>query len=455
MRSPSPGAACAALATLALALLAPACRSTAERTAFVTRHDGGVATLELRGLPALPVPEAELPPPPRPIVVARDEAGARLAYPVVGEPGGPIVGARVVHVVDGVLRRGGVVQGFSVDAPDFARAPSGDAALADVVRVSGPAAFADLLARAKDPGARERLVAAAPDGSGDAWDAAFEALDEPGRARVRATLLRAIEPTGSPETLARVARHVPIDAPLAPRIAERLKVLASRPEPPAPGAQAALLRALAASDAGRAEAPTVACVALEARPLARAGESMSPEAFAAFDAPGRTALVAAALVTLAEAKTPCAAVAPMLEADPCLPELRCAKPGTPVGPGDASRQDEPLCGADDADRLVAAWAAAAAPAAPLPLLALVAATRAGAVPDAVTAAHARRRYALAAPSGPECEAAPLGAGCRCDEAILRDQACRHGAGAVRVGACGFVVDERARALRDVRAVAPP
>jgi hypothetical protein len=82
---------------------------------------------------------------------------------------------------------------------------------------------------------------------------------------------------------------------------------------------------------------------------------------------------------------------------------------------------------------------------------------AGKVPATVTAAHTRRRYAVTQPKEPECESgvAP-GAACHCEEAILRDQACRHTEGnTVSVGVCKFDIDDKQKKLFNVVATAPP
>jgi hypothetical protein len=81
----------------------------------------------------------------------------------------------------------------------------------------------------------------------------------------------------------------------------------------------------------------------------------------------------------------------------------------------------------------------------------------GKVPAALTAAHARRRYAVVQPKEPECESgvAP-GTACHCEEAILRDQTCRHPEGNnVSVGVCKFEIDDKQKKLFNVVATAPP
>jgi hypothetical protein len=75
----------------------------------------------------------------------------------------------------------------------------------------------------------------------------------------------------------------------------------------------------------------------------------------------------------------------------------------------------------------------------------------------VAAAPTRRRYAVTQPKEPECESgvAP-GTACHCEEAILRDQACRHTEGTtVSVGVCKFEIDDKQKKLFNVVATAPP
>jgi hypothetical protein len=77
----------------------------------------------------------------------------------------------------------------------------------------------------------------------------------------------------------------------------------------------------------------------------------------------------------------------------------------------------------------------------------------GRLPQALRTAHARRRYALAQPEAPACDVGlEPGKPCHCDEAMVRDHACRQSSpGPTRVGVCGFTIDDKTKKLTGVAA----
>ncbi|HSO31299.1 MAG TPA: hypothetical protein VLT33_02250, partial [Labilithrix sp.] len=131
---------------------------------------------------------------------------------------------------------------------------------------------------------------------------------------------------------------------------------------------------------------------------------------------------------------------------------------------ETSKQDEPLCTKEQ----IATAAAKELERAPADVLGLTSAARpqlfafavlaaTDKVPAAFVAAHAHRRYPLTQPAEPPCESggAP-GTPCHCDEAVIRDQACRHpDSKTVSVGVCRFDIDEKAKKLVNVVVTAPP
>jgi hypothetical protein len=290
-----------------------------------------------------------------------------------------------------------------------------------------------------------------------AWDDAYKQLTAPRADEVKTRLAALLEKGAPSAGLRRAVVLVSLREPArAPALAARVRELT---EPiKEPRATAVVLRALAAVDAASASA--VACELLGRAPLDVANAKGTPEEI---DRPGRVALVEASLLAIAASGVSCPHVAALLGDDHCLPSFRCGA-GGPLSGREPSRQDEPLCtkaeleGAierelDRAPRDVLALTGGARPA----LFAFAALAAEGKLPPLFAVAHARRRYALVQPKEPTCEgSATPGAPCRCDEATVRDSACRHPESAtVSVGVCKVEIDDKQKKLLNVVATLPP
>ena len=291
---------------------------------------------------------------------------------------------------------------------------------------------------------------------GHEWEDAFAKLPEARMAEVKTALAGLLE-RGKPTTgLRRAVVLTPLRDPAV--LAARIKELSDPLREPR--ALAVMLRALASLD--KAQASKLACEVLGRKPLdtANVGGKSTPEEI---DLPGREALVEAALLSVAAAGTECAEAAALLGDDVCLPSFRCNEQG-PLSGRETTKQDEPLCTKEQLAQAVTKDLARA----PADVIALTGGTRpqlfafatltaGGKVPESVAAAHTRRRYAVTQPKEPECESgvAP-GTPCHCEEAIVRDQACRHREGnSVSVGVCKFDIDDKQKKLSGMVATAPP
>ncbi len=306
---------------------------------------------------------------------------------------------------------------------------------------ANPDLHAAILAEGRRRGgddALARLLARTVDLEDPAWKDAEAALSADARRLVKAEVRRALDPGAPPDALLGAVASVDLGEPvivatLAPRIREVAK---GRPVPH-PRALGVMLRALARSrpeEAGR-----VAC-----------------DVIAAGDPGGAGAMLDGALLAAAHAKARCAdAVVKLLGDERCHPSFRCGPGGARIDPRAASDQTEPLCtGADlapdvareigrptpevlkDDARWTERWALAALAAA-------------DAIPPAWITAHERRRYAIVQPKAPPCGEGRIGAPCRCDEATLRDQACRNDSSPVTVAFCRFEVDAKQKVIGGV------
>jgi len=150
----------------------------------------------------------------------------------------------------------------------------------------------------------------------------------------------------------------------------------------------------------------------------------------------------------------------------CERDLRC-KNGVPLDPvNDGSGdQREPVCAREEIVRALGArtvtHAADARTAPPrVALYALATLVFAGRVPESFTKAHQRRQYKVAQPSGPLCTGPKgiIGAGtrCKCDEAELREAACRtYPKTSVSSGYCEFEVDDSRSLIQGSVGTEPP
>ena len=434
------GARCLALQAL---LLIAACRGEGAgvkvEAARVAVGDAGDAQLTV-GARSLVLPPGDLAPGAAP-PLAHDETAARWSYVTRSER------VRVVYVVGEGLYPG------PLGAEHAPRAARLEDALGELFEAAGERRarlVADVRSALGEAG-MVRLLAQGADVQAPEWQAAYAALPEPRAAEVRATVLAALEPGKPMRGLRRAATLLPL-AELGKRagLAERVAEPAVQRE--APKAAAVILRALATADGPRA-----AVVGCQTAALAR---SLAKEGVA--DA---ALLLEAAGLAVANGYAACPALAEVLLDAPCVPSVRCGAEGRPLDGRTASRQDEPLCSASALEaavkgELARPSAEIGASGARPSLFALagltLGPTKEATMPGAFTRAHERRRYALAQPESPACEAVPAGTPCHCEEATIRDQACRReGEGLVRVGLCAFEIDDKARRLKNVVASPPP
>ncbi|MDB4938458.1 MAG: hypothetical protein JWP87_5430 [Labilithrix sp.] len=423
---------------LALALATAACKGSTPApsggtasSAELRARDGGPTELVL-GEHALALDAAELPDAPRPQVM-QDESGKRLAY--VRRAGD----VRFVYVVGG-----GLYVGPSAKAPiDFGAAPDLDHALGDLFETAGTRRaqlVADVAKDKGDAGVVRMLV----DGAGTdgrEWDEAFAKLPDARAAEVKTALAALLEKGKPTAGLKRAVVVAPLREPArAPMLAARIRELVDPVREPR--AIGVMLRALASND--KAAAAQIGCDVLGRKPTDEV-------------------LVESALLAVAAAGTDCANAATFLGDEVCVPSVRCNDQG-PLTGRETTKQDEPLCTKEQIAKAIEkelarapADALASASGTRPQLFAYGAVMNAGKVPAAVQQAHTRRRYAVAQPSTPECESgvAP-GTACHCEEAILRDQACRHPEGnTVSVGVCKFDIDDKQKKLLNVVATLPP
>jgi hypothetical protein len=415
--------------------------------AEVRWHDGGPAELAFGGRLAS-LPSGELVANARPDVM-QDDSGKRLAY--VRSSGD----VRLVYVVGS-----GTYLGPTAKGPiDFGGAPDLEHALGTLFANAGARRaqlIADVTTDKGDAGVARMLV----DGAGvraREWDEAFAKLPDARASEVKASLASLLERGKPMSGLERTVVLVPLREPLqAPQLAARVRELADPVREPR--ASAVMLRALTATD--KSLGAQVGCEVLGYNPLDTTNAQGTPEEI---DRRGRESLVEAALLAIAAGEAECPHVAAYLGDDLCLPSFRCNESG-PLTGREPTKQDEPLCTKEQLTAAIAnelarppADALAAARGTRPQLFAFATMVAAGKVPPAMTTAHARRRYALVQPKEPECESgvAP-GVPCHCDEAIIRDQTCRHPEGnTVHVGVCKFQVDDKQKKLFDVVASLPP
>ena len=381
--------------------------------------------------------------------VMQDERHERFAY--VRSAGD----VRFVYVMAGNAYLGPIQK-----APiDFRGAPDRDHAVGALFEINAERRaqlVADVAKQLGQAGVARMLI----DGAGvdDAtWDDAFAKLPEANAAEVKSGLASQLEQGKPSSGLKHAVKLVPLREPAwVPVLAARIRELADPVREPR--ASAVMLRALAATD--KTQGATVGCEVLGKKPLDVANAKGTPSEI---DLPGRELLVEAAALAIANAGTECPHLAALVGDDVCGPSFRCNDAG-PLTGHEATKQDEPLCTGEQLAQAVAKDLARApadviaANGGPRPqLFAFATLAKAGKVPASITNAHARRRYALTQPKEPECDntVAP-GTPCHCEEAILRDQACRNPVSkVVSVGVCKFEVDEKQKKISNVVATPPP
>lgn len=288
------------------------------------------------------------------------------------------------------------------------------------------------------------------------WDDAYAKLSDPEKEEVKKGLASYLEKGKPTAGLGRVAALVPLrDASKKDVLAARVKELVDPMREPR--ANAVLLRALATLD--KAQAGTIGCDILNKSPLDPANAKGTPEEI---DRTGRESLVESALVAIVNAGAACSKAETVLAEEPCQTWVRCNAEG-PLSPAVASKQDEPLCTKQEIEKAAAAELERA-PADVLSvskgvrpeLFALGALLQTDKVPAKFTSAHARRRYEVVQKATPECDAVAIGAPCHCDEAMLRDQTCRHPESQqVSIGLCKWDVDDKAKKITNVVMTPPP
>ncbi|MBS2013125.1 MAG: hypothetical protein JST00_09575 [Deltaproteobacteria bacterium] len=374
------------------------------------------AELVTEGGKRIAVPEADLARGASPAIV-KDDTGKRLAYPTTDGK------VRLVYL----LPDENPWIGPATTAPlDFRSAP-------DLVH-----ALAEGASRAKE------------------WDDAYGKLSDPQKEDVKKALATYLEKGKPAAPLVRTVTLVPLRDPAKKDVlVARVKELAQSMT--APRANAVLLRALATLD--KAEAGAIGCEILNKAPLDAANAKGTPEEI---DRQGRESLVESSLVALAQAGAACPKAEAIVLDEPCASWLRCGADG-PVSPAQLSRQDEPLCTRADVEKAVAVELArtpddvlSVGKGVRSELFALGVLLVGDKVPAKLTNTHARRRYEIVQKASPECDAAAIGAPCHCDEAMLRDQTCRHPESQqVSVGLCKFDIDDKAKKITNVVMTPPP
>jgi len=407
--------------------------------------DGGAAKLVVGSRSVdLPSGEVELGAP----KVIVHPSGKRFAYVTakhgpLGEPQ-----ARMVYAIGDGLWLGATPAPPAKpdDIPDLE-----DAASHVVERAEGrSAALAADLKKELGEGGVARFLVWAAGAEGPAWDAIFASLPPARQEETRAGLAELLRSGKRDEALPRIVRMVKLTdaAVLDARIRRALEPTLVRPFP-----VAVLERALGAIDPARAAG--VACAVLRA-------DTPPPDRPAGYDAAVEAALLAIAEDALAGKPLACEAeVAAALERGSCSASLRCAA-GKPLTGRETTKQDEALC--NKAELAAAVKAARSEP----PTTALEGAVRpslfayaallaANKVPASFEQAHARRRFEIVQPKEPACESGvALGAPCHCDEAVLRDLACRNLASASgHVGVCKFEIDDKQKKITNVTSAIGP
>jgi hypothetical protein len=372
--------------------------------------------------------------------VVQDDPGVRYAYTTKS---GEI---RVLYKVGD-----DVFVGPKMAAPvEFKRAPDLDGALGA------------LFENAKAPGLRAKLVADVKktlgdvgtarmlaDGAGvDApeWNEAYAGLGDPGKKQL-ATAMGPLLQKGKPAAgLKRAVIMLPMrdPPPTAQQLEDRVRELAPKGEEQA--AVGVLLRTL--SKTARPRGAAVGCEVLKTAKKGQEETDPSHEILI------ESALVAIANDVLAGGALACKEEVAAALFDPCAPYLRCTS-GAPLTGHETTTQEEPLCTKQEVATVVGkeiertpADAVAASHGTRRELFAYAALLGANALPETFTAAHERRRYPITQPKEPACDSGlPVNTACHCDEAVLRDKACR--GPSMHPGLCKADVDDKAKKITNV------
>jgi hypothetical protein len=378
------------------------------------------------------IPVAELPAGGKPQVV-QDEAGKRFAYATAAGD------ARLVYAIGDTLWLGGRTK----TPVDFHAVPELDDALGAIFEAAGPRRgelVSDVEKTMGDTGV-VRMLGESAGTAGKDWDDALAKLPPPRRDEVTAALAKLLDKGKPVAGLERAVARVPLhDAAV---LDARVRELAGKRTEL--GAAAVMLRALVTLDGPRAAA--AGCVVL--------AEKAAPDAPAGHDALAEAALVAIASDAYKGHAPACAReVEAALMVDACEPWFRCAA-GQPLSGRETSKQDEALCTKAELEPVVAKDAARPPPTALTEparpgLFAYAALAAAGAkMPAAFEEAHARRLYAVVQPKTPACDSGvATGTPCHCDEAQLRDLACRN-LGTAHTGLCKFEIDDKQKKITNV------
>lgn len=362
----------------------------------------------------------------------QDEAGKRHAYRINANDW------RLIYVVGGSIFVGPTTK----DAVDWKEAPDLDRAMAALFENAGTRR-ADLVrevAQEKGDAGVARLLSAAAHVDDPAWDEAFAKLPPPHVEDVKKTLAASLEHGKDPSALTRAVRLLPLREPARlPVLTARIRELAFKNESQARPV-AVLLRAVAAMD--KAEGAKVACDVWKQKPADEV-------------------LREAALLALAHGSSSCAGIADALGKDWCRPFLRCGPDG-PLSGREPTKQDEPLCTKDDLGKAIAKEldrkpedVLVSATGARPELFAYAVLVYEDKLPKDLGLAHDRRRYAIVQPKEPACDQVEPGKSCHCEEAVIRDYACRKASAGVHTSMCKFDIDDEKKKITNVASVSPP
>jgi hypothetical protein len=414
-----------------LCLVLAGCPSTKESPGRVIYSDGGGEADFVLGEKRASLPKEDRLLQKIDAVPVMDDTAKRHAYRVKPDLW------RLVYVVGD-----GVFVGPTTPSPvDFKAAPELDGALGALFEHAGPRR-ADLvreIGKEKGDAGVARLLSAGAYVDDPVWEEAFAKLPPAAQDDVKKSLSSALDPGKDAATLTRAVRLIPLREPArVPVLSARIRELASKNESQARPV-AVLLRALASLD--KAEGARVGCEVLKKKPA-------------------DDVLREATLLAVANTDTSCEGVEEALGKDHCLPLFRCGPDG-PLGGREPTKQDEPLCTKEDLAKTIAKDlerkpddVLASTSGTRGELFAFAILVRENKVPQAMAFAHERRRYAIVQPREPACDAVEAGKGCHCEEAVIRDFACRKASGGVHTSHCKFDVDDAQKKILNVASVQP-
>jgi hypothetical protein len=410
-------------------------RAREQHAIVVTRQSAqAAATVSIEDVGTFAVHPDDSPPPVA--VAAESLSGDRYCYPTA-------VGYRVVYARHAELFFGPVVSSIE----EARRAPALDVARTAIFTFDSRErpSIERMVARESADAQAQFAVDSVAVLDDTRWDSRFARLDQPAQRTVRERLRAfALDRTASAKGLTRALRVAEFanTEQMQDALIARMRGLGTMPEHDGASAAAILLR-VTREPADRASVrQNYAC------------EVVTEFAKVPDQAAGHV-LVGSALAVLVQARTGCSAAATLLAANFCDSTVRCSATGA-VAPATTSAQDEPLCTLAElthlAERELARTAEdlAATPYAPVAGLAFALALQSNAAPEDLTAAHARRRFAIQQPATPSCNAATVErTPCHCEPAALRDAACRNRATRQRVGSCAFELNATDHTISNV------